>query len=324
MIIDDEQGSIEALKWVLKNDFNIYAFNNPRVAIQLVEKNYQHIDVIFLDLLMEGMSGIEFLQMVKSLSNNIEVVIVSACRNKDLILEAMREGAFDCVEKPFSVAEMEKTADRAVQKRIENICIQKIINIVESSVGRFDGGQADSVISRIYCDDQSTFAHSRRVAQVFAQMITRYLGNVDQAELSKMKTVAFLHDIGKIGVNIDILTKRGGLSEWEYEEVKRHPRIGYNILKRIDSIKYDLDMVLHHQERYDGSGYPEKLKGEQISLYSRMLSIADAFDAMTDSRPYRQGMNTETALAELKGNAGTQFDAKLVDFFVDNLYNLTS
>jgi len=324
LIIDDEQGSVEALKWVLKDDFNIYAFNNPGVAIRLVEKNYQHIDVIFLDLLMEGMSGIEFLQMVKSLTNNVEVVIVSACRNKDLILEAMREGAFDCVEKPFSVAQLEKVAERAVQKRIENICIQKIINIVERSVGRFDSGQADSVISQIYADDQSTFAHSRRVAQVFAQMITRYLGTVDQAELAKMKTVAFLHDIGKIGVNIDILTKQGTLNEWEYEEVKRHPRIGYNILKRIDSIKYDLDMVLHHQERFDGSGYPEKLRGEQISLYSRMLSIADAFDAMTDSRPYRQGMNTEKALHELKGNAGTQFDAKLVDFFVDNLYNLTS
>jgi len=186
------------------------------------------------------------------------------------------------------------------------------------------GGPVDSVISQIYAEDQSTFAHSRRVAQLFSQMITRYLGNVDQSELTKMKTVAFLHDIGKIGVNIDILTKRGGLSDWEYEEVKRHPRIGFNILKRIDSIKYDLDMVLHHQERFDGSGYPEKLKGEQISLYSRMLSIADAFDAMTDTRPYRKGMRTETALAELKSNAGTQFDAKLVDFFVDNLYNLTS
>ncbi len=273
---------------------------------------------------MDGMNGIEFLQEAKKVSEMVEMIVVSACRNKDLVLEAMRSGAFDCIEKPFGVSEISATADRAVQKRIENICIQKIINILESSVGSFDRGPVDDLISRIYGEDGNTFAHSRRVSRLFEKMLSLKLKGVDQGDLSKMKTVAFLHDIGKIGVNERILKKKGALNAQELHEIKRHPRIGYNILKRINSLKYDLDMVLHHQERFDGTGYPEGLKGEQISFYSRMLSIADAYDAMTDTRSYREGVGAETAVSELKRHAGTQFDAQLVDFFADNLYSLTS
>ncbi|NNN06266.1 MAG: HD domain-containing protein, partial [Elusimicrobia bacterium] len=143
------------------------------------------------------------------------------------------------------------------------------------------------------------------------------------AELGLPETIAqhvehaaLLHDVGKIGVDEAILRKPGALTPAEYEEVKRHPVIGHEILSSVRYLGPATQMVLYHQERWDGAGYPEGLKGEEIPLGARIVAVLDAWDAMTSDRPYRKALGRDAAAAELKAGAGVQFDPKVIEAFL--------
>jgi HD-GYP domain-containing protein (c-di-GMP phosphodiesterase class II) len=129
--------------------------------------------------------------------------------------------------------------------------------------------------------------------------------------------LSLLHDIGKIGITDSILLKPDSLTEEEWVEMKKHPVIGYRIASASPDLQQISSYILRHHERYDGGGYPDGLKGEEIPLLARIISIADAYDAMTSDRPYRQGMPKTRAINELKKNAGSQFDPNLVNIFLE-------
>lgn len=131
-----------------------------------------------------------------------------------------------------------------------------------------------------------------------------------------VRTAAALHDIGKIGVRDRVLTKPGALEPAEWEEIRQHPVLGEKILAPIKLLAPVLPVVRHHHERYDGRGYPDSLAGEDIPLYARIVSLADAFEAMTSRRPYRPALPVDVARTELQANAGSQFGPKLVDVFL--------
>jgi len=128
---------------------------------------------------------------------------------------------------------------------------------------------------------------------------------------------AILHDIGKIGVADSVLSKPAALNDTEWKEIRRHPELGYELLRGFDFLKEAAEMVLAHHERYDGAGYPRGLAGEEIPYAARIFQVIDAFDAMTSRRPYRQPLSRDEALEELLRNAGTQFDSQVVDAFVE-------
>jgi diguanylate cyclase (GGDEF)-like protein len=155
--------------------------------------------------------------------------------------------------------------------------------------------------------------HSERVS-VISKMIGEAL-NMNYGELKEIETAGLLHDIGKIVIDQDILNKAGKLNEDEYEKIKKHPESSYQILKSIDAYAGLADDVLSHHERWDGNGYPRRLKGEEISLIARIITVADAYEAMTADRSYRSSMTKEAALEELKAHAGRQFDPQIVDAF---------
>ncbi|MCC2670990.1 MAG: Two-component response regulator, partial [Armatimonadetes bacterium] len=142
---------------------------------------------------------------------------------------------------------------------------------------------------------------------------------LEQEDLETLRKGAILHDIGKIAVREELLLKPGSLSEEEYDEIKRHPEAGERICGPLRCADQVLPVIRHHQERWDGRGYPDGLKGEQIPLLARVLSIADAYDAMLSSRPYRPALTPEQARANLRGGAGTQWDPYLVDLFLSAL-----
>ncbi|GAB6158417.1 hypothetical protein JCM39194_16170 [Desulfotomaculum varum] len=161
--------------------------------------------------------------------------------------------------------------------------------------------------------DNYTRGHSERVAE-YAQMIAAVMGLQD---LSQMVYIAALvHDVGKIGIPEHILNKPGRLTEAEYQVIKQHSILGANILKKVDSFSDLVAIVRAHHERYDGSGYPDGLRGEEIPLISRIISVADAFEAMTSDRSYRRRFSIDQALAELRRCAGSQFDPAIVDNFI--------
>jgi HD-GYP domain-containing protein (c-di-GMP phosphodiesterase class II) len=132
-----------------------------------------------------------------------------------------------------------------------------------------------------------------------------------------VSTAALLHDIGKIGISDKVLNKKGKLNEENWEAIKVHPRLGANIVSNIPNLASCVSIILHHHERWDGGGYPEGLKGEEIPIEARILAIADTFEAMTATRPYRSAFSREEVIRELRKGAGTQFDPKLVEIFID-------
>jgi diguanylate cyclase (GGDEF)-like protein/putative nucleotidyltransferase with HDIG domain len=163
--------------------------------------------------------------------------------------------------------------------------------------------------------DHYTYGHSRKVAR-YATDIAEALG-YPQERVATLRAAAFLHDIGKIGVSDRLLTKTGPLTPEDWEPIRAHPKLGVSILKHVETLSGCLAAIQYHHERYDGSGYPAGLKGENIPLDARIMAVADSYDAMTSLRPYRDGkLSHEHAVAELKRCAGAQFDSKIVDVFV--------
>ncbi|HHV98094.1 MAG TPA: HD domain-containing protein [Clostridiaceae bacterium] len=172
-----------------------------------------------------------------------------------------------------------------------------------------------ALANSIQAKDAYTMGHCQRVKEICCEIAKRL--NFSEAEVQMLEYAAILHDIGKIGIRASILNKRGRLTTAEYNEIKKHPIISYNILKDVKFLKDGLNGIIQHHEKYDGTGYPYGLKGNEICLYGRILCIADAFDAMTSSRPYRKAMSAKEALNEIKRCKGTQFDPEIADLFIE-------
>lgn len=168
--------------------------------------------------------------------------------------------------------------------------------------------------------DRYTGNHSENVAR-YALMIAEEL-ELPKEQCEAVFIGGLLHDIGKIGISEPVLTKPNRLTKEEYEQIKLHPMVGYNTIKHISSIAEIgvFDMVLYHHERYDGKGYPKGLKGEEIPLVARIMCVADAFDAMTTNRSYRNAMDLNYAISEIENNKGTQFDPEIAELFLNTIH----
>jgi len=171
-----------------------------------------------------------------------------------------------------------------------------------------------ALASIVEARDPYTYGHSRRV-NTYAVALAEKVG-LSSDEVSRVSTAAMLHDIGKIGILDRVLNKKGKLSEEDWEMIRAHPKLGATIIGRIPNLVPCVSTILHHHERWDGGGYPEGLKGEEISLEARILAVADSFEAMTSARPYRSAMCCEKAVKELRRCAGSQFDPELVEVFL--------
>ena len=171
-----------------------------------------------------------------------------------------------------------------------------------------------ALASAVEARDAYTYGHSRKV-NVYAIALAEALG-LSSDDIDKIGTTALLHDIGKIGIPDSVLNKNTVLNAEDWAAIKSHPKLGANIISKVPNLVPCIGGILYHHERWDGTGYPEGLKGEEIPLEARILAIADTFSAMTASRPYRDAMSLEEVIKELRQGAGTQFDPGLVEVFV--------
>ena len=179
-----------------------------------------------------------------------------------------------------------------------------------------------SLVASIQARDYYTEEHSVRVTDIVIR--TADAMGCSPSEIESLKIAATLHDIGKISVPDDILLKPGRLTTYEFDVIKKHPVIGENILKPLPILDTERLIIRHHHERWDGTGYPDGLEGSNIPFFSRMLAVADAFDAMTNNRPYRKAMDIDAAVAELKRNVNRQFDEEIVNYFISTLHRGTT
>jgi len=170
------------------------------------------------------------------------------------------------------------------------------------------------IMQSLFEKNNREMKHSERVSNL-CEKLAQKLG-LDADDVKQVKTAGLMHDIGKIGIDEEILNKAGKLTESEWSEVRRHPEVGYRILSSVDEFNDIANYILQHHERWDGSGYPNALKQDQISLQARIIHISDAFDAMTSYRTYRPKLSIDEAVQEIKNNIHSQFDPRISEIFV--------
>jgi putative two-component system response regulator len=281
------------------------------------------------DIRMPGMDGIELLKRIKEYDEDVAVIMVTAVDNRETAVEAMREGAYDYVIKPFHLEEVLIDVQRALENRrliLERKDYQQSLEIKvrertreleekHQELERLFRSAIESIVLTLHAKDEYTEDHSRRVS-TRATAIARKL-SLPEEEVENIRLAALLHDIGKVGTNESVLHKPGKLSDEEGAHMRSHPLVAVSILEPIAALKGIIPYIKHVHEDYDGGGYPDGLKGEEIPLGARIIAVADVFDAMTTSRPYRHALDTEAVLAHLREGAGKQFDPVVVEAFLE-------
>ncbi|MCK4511540.1 HD domain-containing protein, partial [bacterium] len=281
------------------------------------------------DIHMPGMSGVDLLRQIKLQNRDLAVILVTGAPDIDAALEAMRLGAYDHLSKPLNLAALEMTVDRALEKKrlieenreyqhnLESMVKErtKQLSAANEDLRRLFTGSIKALAQALEAKDEYTQGHSARVAEESVN-IARYL-SLSDAEVQRVWLAGYLHDIGKIGIRETVLNKPGKLDEEEWDLIQQHPVVAGKILGPIPELSDIIDIIVHHHERYDGSGYPDGLDGSSIPLGARILSVADAYDALTSRRPYREALASEEAYRILEAAAGTQFDPVIARAFLD-------
>ncbi len=320
LIVDDEAPIRGLLRRVLTAEgYDVEEAADGLAALEVFDR--ERPEVILSDLLMPRMNGLELLDEVKRRDDTVAFVLLTGAGTTENAIEALRRDAEDYLLKPFNLEEVALAVDRALAHRrlvLENRSYQaELEGRVNEQAEQLETLFIDALLTlanAIEARDGYTGGHVERVT-AYAMATGRELGLADE-ELRNLWVSGLLHDVGKIGIPDRILSKPGRLTEDEYEVVKRHPEIGAAIMRRSSFLRSALPGVLHHQERWDGRGYPAGLKREEICVEGRILAVADTYDAIATTRPYRGGRSSAEAVAELRRCSGTQFDPRIVDAFV--------
>lgn len=328
LIADDEADIRELLGDYLEGEgYNCLLASDAFEALEQFNC-HSDIDLLMSDIRMPGKTGLELLSEVKEMNNDVMVIMISAVKDIESAISAMSKGAYDYVAKPFKLTEVGLIARKAIEQRrliTENKKYQKRLeNMVEERTQELQDAyiQLDNtysftlraLVTALDTRDEETQGHSLRVVK-YTLKLAELMGITDENQLKVLEYGSLLHDIGKIGIPDAILRKPGKLTDEEWVVMKTHPLVGYKILNKIEFLEDASQIVLHHHEKWDGSGYPEQLKGEDIPLGSRIFSAVDTVDAMTSDRPYRKALSYEVASEELKKWSGIQFDKNVVEAF---------
>jgi len=291
LIVDDEESVRRLLRDKLSREgYRCYDATDAERALQKLR--HDTISLVLLDIRMPGKSGVELLPEIKARCSDVSVIMITATVDTQIAVQCMKQGAYDYITKPFELDDVTISVARALEKRrleLENKDYQQHLEEkVSEQANKIRASFLNAITSLAYAleaKDAYTSGHSQRVADIAAAIAKR-------------------------------LNKPGRLTEREFEQIRLHPEIGEHILSPIVESVEILESVRGHHERYDGKGYPDALKKEQIPLGARILALSDAYEAMTSERPYRSKMSPEQACEEIKRNRGIQFDPDIADAFL--------
>lgn len=314
LVVDDKNTNLMLAEKILQEEFNVSKAKSGTEAIAFLEKNL--VDLVLLDLHMPDMNGFEVMAAIRhneNIPSDLPVIFLTADDDKAMEVKSFKEGAQDFIAKPFVPEIMIQRVRRVIQldklqKNLQNE-VEKQTRKAEEKKRQFQRLSIQvmqSLAGAIDAKDKYTKGHSQRVAMYAMDIAGRY--GYDDEKQEDIYFAGMLHDIGKIGIPNEIINKTGKLTDEEYETIKTHPVIGAEILSNISEIPNIAVGARWHHERYDGKGYPDGLKGEEIPELARIIGVADAYDAMTSKRSYRDVLSQEIVRAEIEKGIGTQFD----------------
>ena len=314
LVVDDEPNIREPLSDTLRGEgYQVSTAEDGQRALEQVRKI--DFDMAIVDIRIPHIGGLEVLHYIRKSKPETMTIMMTGYASLETAVEALREGAYDYLIKPFNMEKLLSVLKRGVrEQRLTRENARLSDELKQTYMGVMT-----SLATAIDAKNHRTQHHSQQVTK-YTHIISEKL-NLPQEEKEKIGRAASLHDIGKIGIPDPILTKPGSLNDEEWAQIEQHPTRGAEILSPLDFLSEVVPLIRHHHERYTGSGYPDGLKGNDISLGARIISVADAFEAMVSERPYRRALSKEEAIQEIESGLGNQFDPQIGEIFISAVKN---
>ncbi|NNG16135.1 MAG: response regulator [Gemmatimonadales bacterium] len=315
LVVDDEESIRSALnRFLSQQGYHVVTAESGEEALDILAR--EPIDAALLDVRLPGISGIDLVPKVVEAGPNIAILMLTAVNDATTASLCMQRGAMEYLTKPIDLKDLDRAIRRALDRRESSRQSSELSEFFReegarriAELERVSVATLEVLVNALEAKDSYSRGHSARVADLSA-MVAAELGLADE-EVERVRTAGRLHDIGKIGVREDIFLKQGPLTKQEYEMVKQHVVIGSQILAPLAHLQDIADSVLHHHERWDGGGYPDRIRGDEIPLGARIIGAVEIFDALTTSRPYQEKMSAEFAIERMRDLMDTAVEPRI-------------
>jgi putative two-component system response regulator len=319
LVVDDEEPIRNALrKFLVQQGYEVLTAAGGEEALAVLQR--QRITGMLLDVNMPGITGVELVPQIMELEPAIALLMLTAVNDATSAALCMQRGAFDYLIKPIDLGHLGRAIHQALRRRHTQLEGQQINQWLKDEVAarvaerrleqanqeRISVATLEALVNALEAKDPYLRGHSARVADLSA-MVAAQLGITDE-QIEAVRTGGRLHDIGKIGIREEILNKQGPLTTAEFEHVKQHVTVGSQILAPLVHLGEVIGFVRSHHERWDGTGYPDRLHGEEIPLGARIIGAVEIYDALTTARPYQERMPPELAVERVRDLVGTVID----------------
>lgn len=349
LIVDDEQGPRESLRFIFKPSYNVFMAEDGKKALEIIKQT--PIDLITLDLHMPGLSGIDVLKKVRETNKDVQVIIITAYGAMDKLTTAGQYGICDFIPKPFNVSDVtmivQKSLDKKrygtdIKKQLEDIGTLRGLSKIDRTKEIFEkcaavikelaekGGSITDAQDR--ANDLDCFKFLKLISDILqnktyilaehAERVHHYVSlffnamNLSAAERETLEVASYFHDIGKMGMDIEYAESDKYVDDNQFQEWKKHPEQSIEIIAPINFSSAVLTAILHHHERYDGKGFPDGLRGDEIPFESRILRIANVYDALLLAKPYSETCSKQDIARELNEYGEGELDPDLLQIFL--------
>ena len=328
LIVDDDASVRDVISVLLQEEgYECRTAAGAEEALDIAAQ--ESPPLVISDMKMPGRDGIWLLEAFRERHPETAVVMLTGYGDTEAAVDCLRRGAVDYLLKPPKLTDLIRAIERALAKRRIELARKRYQKKLERKVrdrtAELRSALKDiantyqntllALVAALDAREHETSEHSQRVVKYTAAIAERL--SIHGPELEEIGRGALLHDVGKIGVPDAVLLKPGKLTTEEWGEMRKHPDIGYQMIQSIPFLSTPATIVLSHQERFDGGGYPRKLRGHEIHIGARIFAVADTLDAMTSDRPYRKATTFENAMAEVQRCSGSQFDPEVARAFAD-------
>ncbi|MCZ6755112.1 MAG: response regulator [Gemmatimonadetes bacterium] len=324
LIVDDEESILSALtKFLTVKGYDVSTAASGEDALDVLRR--LKIAGLVVDVRMPGLSGIDLVPKVLEIEPNAAILMLTAVNDATTASLCMQRGAMEYLTKPIDLEELHKAIQRALKRRDAlmetdelNQWLKEEVSVrtaelrrERANLQRISVATLEVLVNALEAKDPYSRGHSARIADLSA-MVAAEMGLEDE-DVEAVRTAGRLHDIGKIGIREEVLVKQGPLTDDEYEHVKQHVVVGSQILAPLTHLREVIHYVRSHHERWDGRGYPDGLKGEEIPIGARILAVVEVYDALTTSRPYQEKMSSEFAVERMRDLTGTGIATDVFD-----------